>query len=130
MDKDTGRLESGVGDSRSEPVDSGIDSTPTDKRCGRTGRGYKTVRRLLYELTDFTVYEYVIEVVTLILLGRESLSEFCRPELARDTGRDARWLRTSLIMWRGRGLDGGLIGGEKLPDLVGLAISVGYCQDE
>jgi len=66
----------------------------------------------------------------LLLLRRESLSEFCRPELARETGQDARWPRTSLIVCRGRGLDGGLIGGEKLPDLGGLAISVRYCQDE
>ena len=65
-------------------------------------------------------------------LERESLSEFCRSDRGRgNTGQDARWEKTSLMVCRGlgRGLAGrlfgsrvsirdgelvGLIGGERL----------------
>jgi len=56
IDLDIGRLKIGVALSRLAPPELRIDST-SDKRPGRTGRGYKTVRRLLRELTDLTVYE-------------------------------------------------------------------------
>lgn len=52
---ETGRLESAMRLSRLVHSDSCIEPTP-DTRCGRTGRGYKTVRRLLRELIDLTVY--------------------------------------------------------------------------
>jgi hypothetical protein len=56
MDMETGRLESAMRLSRLVPSDSGIESTPDARLGGRTGRGHNTVRRLLQELTDLTVY--------------------------------------------------------------------------
>jgi hypothetical protein len=115
IDRDTGRLESGERLSRLVPADSGIDSKPDRRCCGRTGRGYRTARRLLREFIDLTEYEKDTEVVT--ILERESLSEFCRSERCSGgaTGQDARWAKTSPIACRG--LDARLIGGERLPEL-------------
>jgi len=59
-----------------------------------------------------------------MLVGRESLSrsEFCRSDMWKDTGKDARRPKTSLILVE-RILDRRLIAGERLLDPVGLAIS-------
>jgi|SRR5712671_1360643 len=68
-------------------------------RNGRTGRGYKTVVRLLREFTDLTEYSYDTEVV--MMLGQESLSESCCSKLGRHAGGDSRWEKTSLIERKG-----------------------------
>jgi hypothetical protein len=122
IDKDTGRLESGERLSRLVPADSGIDSTPDWRGCGRTGRGYRTARRLLREFIDLTEYEKDTEVVT--MLERDSLSEYCRSERGSwgATGQDARWAKTSPIAFRG--LDARLIGGERPPEPAELATLV------
>ena len=59
-----------------------------------------------------------------MLVGRESLSrsEFSRSDMWKDTGKDARRPKTSLILVE-RILDRRLIAGERLLDPVGLAIS-------
>jgi len=85
-------------------------------RNGRTGRGYKTVVRLLREFTDLTEYSYDTEVV--MMLGQESLSESCCSKLGRHAGGDSRWEKTSLIERKGEG--DRLIGGAGSPDTVGL----------
>lgn len=61
------------------------------------------------------------------ILERDSLSEFCRSEWGNGaagatTDQDARWAKTSPIVCRG--LDARLIGGERLPELAGLAMPV------
>ncbi len=56
LDKDTGRLESGTRLSVLRPADSDSAITSThDARFGLTGRGYKTIMRLLREFIDLTV---------------------------------------------------------------------------
>ena len=59
-----------------------------------------------------------------MLVGRESLSrsELCRSDMWKDTGKDARRLKSFLILVECI-LDRRLIAGEKLLDPVGLAIS-------